>query len=209
MNDELQRTEDWFKARLGKATGSKFNDIMTGKTRAGWKNYKAQLVVERITGQRVETFKSAEMLWGTETEPLARLYYTLMTGNAVEECGFFDHGDIAAGVSPDGLVGTDGIIEIKCPNTATHLETLHTGKVPRQYIAQVQGQLWITGRQWADFVSFDPRLGLENVKIIIIRVQRDENYIKNLEGTVMDFLQEVDDEVKFVMEYGKEKNVQP
>ena len=203
-NDELQRTEDWFKARLGKATGSKFNDIMAGKTRAGWKNYRAQLVSERTTGVRQDTYKSAEMMWGTENEPLARLYYTLMTGNTVEECGFFDHGEIAAGASPDGLIGQDGILEIKCPNTATHIATLRTGKLPQQYVAQVQGQMWITDRKWADFVSFDSRLP-DNARIKVIRVARDETYIKMLEATILEFLAEVDEEVKFVTEYGKEK----
>ena len=176
---------------------------MAGKTRAGWKNYRAQLVSERTTGVRQDTYKSAEMMWGTENEPLARLYYTLMTGNTVEECGFFDHGEIAAGASPDGLIGQDGILEIKCPNTATHIATLRTGKLPQQYVAQVQGQMWITDRKWADFVSFDSRLP-DNARIKVIRVARDETYIKMLEATILEFLAEVDEEVKFVTEYGKE-----
>ncbi len=202
MNDE-QRSAAWFEARLGKATGSKFGDIMAGETRAGWKNYRAQLVLERMTGTKLETFTSAEMAWGTSTEPLARLYYTLRTGNVVEECGFFEHESMAAGASPDGLVGEDGLIEVKCPLPATHIGTLRTGKVPSQYVAQVQGQLWITGRQWADFISFDPRMP-ENAKCIIIRVPRDDGYIANLEANVKKFLFQVDEEVKFVLNYGKE-----
>lgn len=196
-----QRTIDWFQARLGKATASKFNDIMKGPRLAGWKNYRAELAAQRLTGKIEEGFTSAPMQWGIDNEPLARLHYTLRSRNTVESCGFFEHEEIAAGASPDGLIGEDGTLEIKCPNTATHIATLRTGKVPFEYVSQVQGQLWITGRKWADFVSFDPRLP-ENANLIIVHVERDETYIKELDALVRAFLLEVEEEVKFVSEYG-------
>lgn len=207
----VQRTDDWFTARLGKATASNFDKIMAGERYAGWKNYRAELVAERLTGKRYaeltgRDFTTFEMQWGTDNEPLARLHYTLMSRNQVEECGFFEHDSLSAGASPDGLIGDDGLVEIKCPNTATHIETLHKGTVPRQYVAQVQGQLWITGRKWADFISFDPRLP-ENARSIVIHVERDESYIKLMEAEITRFLQQVDEECGFVNEYGKKAMV--
>lgn len=201
-----QRSDEWYQARLGKATASRFHDIMAtgynGKPLAGWKNYRAELVTERLTGTPFETYTSGPMQWGIDNEPLARLHYLLLTGNQVEECGFFEHPELAAGASPDGLINADGSLEIKCPNTATHIETLRTGAIPKMYFAQVQGQLWITGRKRADFVSFDPRLP-DNAKIIIIPVERDDAYIEALEGKVKLFLREVEEEVEFVRNYGK------
>lgn len=204
----IQRSDEWYQARLGKATASRFADIMAtgynGKPLAAWKNYKAELVVERLTGKPTETFQSGPMLWGIENEPLAALYYTMATGNSVEECGFFNHPDIEnAGASPDRLIAPDGTVEIKCPNTATHLETLHSQEVPRMYMWQGQGQLWVTGRKWFDFVSFDPRLP-ENARLFIKRVQRDDALIEQLEGRVKQFLKEVDDEIEFVQKYKNE-----
>ena len=133
-------------------------------------------------------------------EPVARLQYELETGYSVVDTSLWLHDTIEAGASPDGLVGDDGCLEIKCPNTATHLETLRTGKLPRQYQAQVQGQMWISGRQWCDFVSFDPRLP-SNAQLFITRVDRDDLYIENLEQEIVEFLKEVDQEVEFVKNY--------
>lgn len=203
-----QRTEDWFKARLGKATASKFNVIMAGDKYAGWKNYKADLVIERITGVKTDMYQSAEMQWGTDTEPLARLVYSLMSGNEVKEVGFIEHETLAAGASPDGLIGEDGGVEFKCPNTSTHIATLRTRKVPSQYLPQVHGGMWLTGRKWWDFVSFDPRLP-ENAKIFITRVKRDEEYITKLEEQVTKFLAEVDEELNFVTNYSLLDEIQP
>jgi putative phage-type endonuclease len=198
-----QRTPEWYAARLGRATASRFNDIIA-KTRSGYAstrmNYRAELVIERLTGQRIDMYQNAAMLWGTETEPLARTTYMLTTGNFVTECGFFAHNEIAAGASPDGLVEDEGTIEIKSPNPATHIETLRLGSIPARYVPQVQGQLWITGRQWCDFISFDPRLP-ENAQLFIQRIERDDNYIASLEQEVIKFLAEVDEEVSFVQEY--------
>lgn len=198
-----QRSLDWFAARLGIPTGSRFNDIMS-RTKSGYsasrKNYAAELIIERLTGVPTETFTSTAMQWGTDNEPVARLQYSLETGNDVEETGFWRHDDLEAGASPDGLVGKDGLLEIKCPNSATHIETLFKKKLPRQYQAQVQGQMWITERKWCDFVSFDPRLP-ENAQLIIIHVERDDLYISELETEVKDFLEEVEQQVEFIKNY--------
>ncbi len=198
-----QGSEEWHEARLGRATASRFKDIMTsirsGES-AAVKNYRSELTAERLTGQREETFTSSPMAWGTETEPVARLRYELTTGNDVEECGFFAHPDIMAGASPDGLIGEDGIIEIKCPNTATHIETLRKRAIPSQYYWQVMGQLWMTDRKWCDFVSFDPRMP-ENAQFFTVRIERDEEKIKQLETAVIDFLDSVDLEVNFVKNF--------
>lgn len=198
-----QRSPEWYQARLGRATASRFSDIMA-TTRTGYgaqrKNYKAELVVETLTGQQSDFYTSAAMQWGTDNEPVARLAYSLATGNDVEETGFWVDDDIGAGASPDGFIGKDGLIEIKCPNTATHLETLERKEVPYQYRAQVQGQMWITNRKWCDFVSYDPRLP-ENAQMIIIHVERDDEYIKNLANEVEQFMLEVVEQVEFVRGY--------
>jgi putative phage-type endonuclease len=174
------------------------------RTRSGYgaqrKNYKAELVVETLTGQQSDFYTSTAMQWGTDNEPVARLAYSLTTGNEVEDTGFWLDDELGAGASPDGFVGEDGLLEIKCPNTATHLETLEKKEVPYQYRAQVQGQMWITGRKWCDFVSYDPRLP-ENAQMIIIHVERDDDYIKNLAQEVETFMMEVVEQVEFVRSY--------
>lgn len=198
-----QGTDEWHQARLGRATASRFKDVMT-KIRTGEaaarKNYKFELVAERLTGQRAENFTSPAMEWGTDNEPVARLRYELTTGNDVEECGFYAHPDIETGASPDGLIGEDGLLEIKCPNTATHIETLRRRTVPSQYYWQVQGQLWLTGRDWCDFVSFDPRLP-ENAQFFVTRIERSDKDIDALEAEIRQFLDEVELEVKFVQTF--------
>lgn len=198
-----QRTPEWFEARLGKATASRFGDIMA-KTRSGYsasrKNYMADLVIQRLTNTILESFTTAAMQYGIDQEEVARLEYALSTGNEVVETGFWVHDKLDAGASPDGFVNHDGALEIKVPNSATHLETLHTKKVPRQYVAQVQGQMWITGKKWCDFVSYDPRT-VPNAQMVIIRVERDKDYIKELELEVEKFLEEVEEQVKFVNDF--------
>ena len=199
-----QGTDEWFIDRLGRVTASNFAVIMSkgrGNTESvGRINYRAQLVSERLSGAKAETWKSAEMTWGNETEPLARLQYTLATGNDVIENGFFAHNDIMAGASPDGLVGEIGTLEIKCPNTATHIETLKKQATPTQYYWQMQGQLWMTGRDWCDFVSYDPRLPA-NAALFIKRVGRNDNDIEKLAEAVSDFLDTVDEEVNYIQNY--------
>lgn len=191
-----QGTEEWFQQRLGKVTASKIADIVF-KTKTGYSasrgNYMAQLVIERLTGVKNETFTNAAMEWGTATEPLARAAYELEKGVMVDQVSFIDHPTIgSSGASPDGLVGEDGLIEIKCPNTATHIDTMLSGQADKRYICQMQWQLAVTGRKWNDFVSFDPRMP-DNLQLFIKRVERDDEHIKELEAEVVKFLQEVDE----------------
>lgn len=158
----IQRTPEWMAARCGRVTASRVADIMrTTKSgpAASRKNYLAELVCERLTGQSAPGFESAAMAWGTECEPLARAEYEVRNIFTVEEVGFIQHPTITmAGASPDGLVGSNGLIEIKCPNTSTHIETLLSGKIDPDYLVQMGWQMECTGRAWCDFVSFDPRL---------------------------------------------------
>lgn len=196
---EIQRTDEWFAARLGKATASRIADIVA-RTKSGYSasraNYSAQLVAERLTGTVAESFSSAAMAWGTEKEPEARAAYEWETDATVTEIGFVDHPRIAmSGASPDGLVGDDGLVEIKCPNTATHIATLLGGKViPSKYEAQIQWQMTCTGRQWCDFVSYDPRLP-DEMRLFVVREKRNDALIAELEEEVSRFLAEVDETV--------------
>ena len=194
-----QGTDAWFQQRLGKVTASKIADIVA-KTKSGYStsraNYMAQLVVERLTGIKTESFTNAAMEWGTQTEPLARAAYELKNGVMVDEVAMIDHPTIQmSGASPDGLVGEDGMIEIKCPNTATHLDTLLSGEADKRYLYQQQWQMACTGRKWNDFVSFDPRMP-DNLQLFIKRVERDDELIKELEAEVVKFLAEVDEKVE-------------
>jgi putative phage-type endonuclease len=188
-----QRTEEWFAARLGKATASRVADVLakikSGES-ASRKNYKMELVVQRLTGKAGESFTNAAMEWGTEQEPFARMAYEAHTGTFVKEEGFVDHPTIEGfGCSPDGIVG-DGLIEIKCPNTANHIETVLENKAPSKYIPQMQCQMACTGAKWCDFVSFDPRVP-EDLQLFVVRVERDQEYIDSMEVEVKQFLSEV------------------
>lgn len=193
-----QGSPEWFAQRLGKVTASRVADIMA-KTKTGVSasrgNYLAQLVAERLTGQATDTFKSGAMQHGTETEPMARMAYETETGQMVTEVAMITHPTIEmAGASPDGLVGEDGLVEIKCPNTSTHIATLLADKVPSGYMAQMQWQMACTGRAWCDFVSFDPRMP-EDMQLFIKRVPRDESLIAEYEEEVVKFLAEVQETV--------------
>lgn len=190
-----QRSDEWFQARLGKVTASRVADVMA-KTKTGYSasrdNYMAQLIVERMTGKPAESFSNAAMEWGTAQEPFARAAYEVAQSVMVEEVGFVQHPSIEqAGASPDGLVGDDGLVEIKCPNTATHIETLLSQSVPAKYLPQIQWQLACTNRQWCDFVSFDPRMP-EGAQLFIKQVTIDRDYIAQMEQEVCKFLSEVD-----------------
>ena len=190
-----QGTEEWYTARLGKVTASRIVDVLakikTGEA-AARANYRAELIAERLTGKAQEGFATRQMQWGAESEPLARAAYEAETGLMVDEVGLIDHPSIAmAGASPDGLVGVDGQIECKCPDTKTHIETILSGDVPSRYVPQIQWQLACTGRAWCDFVSFDPRMPIEQ-QLFIKRVPRDDAYItETLEPEVARFLDEV------------------
>lgn len=192
-----QRSYDWIQERVGYATASRFKDVM-GRLKAGGpnqacKDYLAELVCERLTGEPVTKFSNAAMAWGTEMEPEARQAYCLKTGNHVDEVSFLKHPTMMAGASPDGIIELEGVLEIKCPNTGTHIETLTNG-MDEMHQFQIQGQLWITGYKWADFVSYDPRLP-PGLQIYIQRVQRDKQFIAELEAGVRDFLKLVDQRV--------------
>ena len=194
MTEIVQGSPEWFAIRCGKVTASRVADVVA-KTKSGPStsraNYMAELIAERLTGQPAERFSNAAMAWGTEKEPEARDAYCFYRGETVKEVGFIYHPTIEqSGCSPDGLVGDDGLIEIKSPNTATHLETLLGQMVPRKYIDQIQFQMACTGRQWCDFVSYDPRLP-ENMRLFIKRMPRDEKRIAELETEVAGFLLEV------------------
>lgn len=193
-----QGTPEWFAQRLGKVTASRIGDIIA-KTQSGpaasRKNYLAQLVTERLTGQAAESFKSSAMQHGTETEPIARMAYETETGLMVTEVAMIAHPHIEmAGASPDGLVGDDGLVEIKCPNSATHIATLMAEKAPSTYIPQMQWQMACTGRQWCDFVSFDPRMPVD-LQLFIKRVPRDNKLIAEYEAEIIKFLAEVQETV--------------
>lgn len=193
-----QNTPEWFAQRLGRVTASRVADIIA-KTQSGAaasrKNYLAQLVAERLTGQAADSFKSGAMQHGTETEPMARMAYETETGQMVTEVAMIKHPKIEmAGASPDGLVGEDGLVEIKCPNTSTHIATLMADKAPSGYMAQMQWQMACTGRDWVDFVSFDPRMP-EDMQLFIKRVPRDEKLIAEYEAEVIKFLAEVQETV--------------
>lgn len=189
-----QGSDAWLELRVGKVTASKFKDVMTNgrgdKPSATAKAYMIKLVSEILRGEPMSFFENDAMRWGTETEPQARAMYELKNNVDVKEVAFVELNEFV-GVSPDGLVGGDGLLEIKCPNTETQIKRfLDKTGLPREYEAQVQGQLWVTGREWCDFVSFDPRIDVE-ASYIQTRVYRDEEYIAELEKKVSIFVEEM------------------
>ena len=186
-----QHSAEWYAARLGKVTASRVADLMA-KTKSGYSasraNYMAELICERLTMTQADQFTNAAMQWGTECEPQARVAYEFLTDREVTETGFVLHDVIADfGASPDGLVGIDGLVEIKCPNTATHIETLLSEVIPGKYVTQMQAQMACTGRAWCDFVSFDPRMPAD-MQIWIRRVERDAAVIAEMEAEISTFL---------------------
>jgi putative phage-type endonuclease len=188
-----QKSPEWYAVRLGKVTGSQVSAVLAKRDSATRANYLSELVVERLTGQQAEFFMNDSMQWGVDTEPQARMAYESANNVLVDELGFCDHPTITNfGVSPDGLVGKDGLIEIKCPNSKTHIDTVLSKKAPSKYIPQMMAQMACTGRKWCDFVSFDPRLP-EDLQLFVVRVDRDDEYIANLEKEVSVFLAEVDE----------------
>ena len=187
-----QGTPEWLAERAGKVTASMLSNVMMAKTTAGYQNYMAQLICERLTGQPVETFKSAAMEHGNETEPQARAVYELETGNEVTECGFIQHPQIAgSGASPDGLIGADGLVEIKCPQPAKHIKNLMGGTIDKAYALQMQWQMECTGREWCDFVSFSPSFP-DHLQLSITRVERNAEAVEEIKESVIKFLADVD-----------------
>jgi putative phage-type endonuclease len=193
-----QGTAEWLLERCGKVTASRIADLMA-TTKSGWgagrANYAAQLVAERLTGCVAASFTNAAMAHGTETEPEARRAYEFFVDRDVQQVGFVPHPVIGmAGASPDGLVGDDGLLELKCPNTATHIDTLLTGSIPDKYLKQMQFQMACTGRAWCDFASYDNRLP-ERMRLYVKRVPRDDAAIADIELAIAVFLAEIDDTV--------------
>ena len=198
MSTIIQGSEAWFAQRLGRVTASRLVDVLaklkTGEA-AARANYRAELVAERLTGKAAESFTNAAMKWGTDCEPLARAAYEAEFGVLVDEVGMIQHPSIEwAGASPDGLVGADGLLEIKCPSTKTHIDTLLSGEAPSQYLPQMFWQMACTGRAWCDFVSFDPRLPVD-LQLFVKRFPRDDARIASMEMEVRAFLREVDETI--------------
>lgn len=209
MTENLEQgTEAWLQARVGKVTASRVADVVA-KTKTGWgasrANYMAELIAERLTGQPAEKFTNAAMIWGSETEPQARAAYEFFQDETVVQVGLVPHPTIKdSAASPDGYVGEDGLVEIKCPNTATHIDTLLGGSVPSKYETQMQWQMACTGRKWCDFVSYDPRLPA-NLCLFVGRVNRDDARIAELETLVREFLGEIDAKVAALSALNQEK----
>ncbi len=194
-----QGSPEWHAERCGKVTASKIVDMLA-KTKSGWgagrANYRAQLVVERMTGLVATSYQNEVMRWGIETEPQAAFAYSFYRGVDLERIGFVNHPTIAmSGASPDRLVGDDGLVEIKCPITKTHIETLLGQAIPGDYVLQMQWQMACTGRQWCDFVSFDPRMP-EDLALFVKRMERDQKQIDDITAQVIEFLAEVDTTVE-------------
>ena len=198
-----QRSDEWFSARLGKVTASKLSDVVAS-TRSGGesayrRNYRLQLVTERLTGKRTEIFVNQAMQHGIDTEDEARNFYVFKHSD-VEETGFVDHPTIKmAGASPDGLVGDDGLIEIKCRQPQNHTETLISHQIPSRYKLQMYWQMACTGRKWCDYVSYCPSFP-DELKMVVIRLEWDDKQIALLEEEVIKFLTEVEDTIKFIKE---------
>lgn len=194
----MQGTDEWFAARCGKVTASRMDDLLA-RTKSGYGasrgNYMAQLIAERLTGTPAESYTNGAMQWGTEQEPAARAAYEFYRETEVEETGFILHPVIAeSGASPDGLVGDDGLVEIKCPNTATHIDTLLTSQVPGKYVKQMLWQMACTSRRWCDFVSYDPRMP-EMLRLFVKRVEFDAEEVARMESEVLAFLTELNDKM--------------
>lgn len=190
-----QGSDEWLAVRRGKVTASRVADVIA-KTKTGYSasraNYMAELLCERLTGETQPCFMNDAMRWGTEKEPEARAAYCFRADAEVEQVAFIDHPRISmAGASPDGLIGSAGMLEIKCPLTATHLDTLASGNPAAKYITQMQWQMACAGREWCDFVSYDPRLP-ENLRFFTVRIERDDSFIEATEAEVVAFLAELD-----------------
>ena len=199
MTEDIeQRTPEWHALRAGKVTASRVADIMA-KTKSGTSasraTYMAELMSERLTGKPALKFSSRAMDWGTEYEEEARANYEVVSGNLVEGVGFVPHPTLEAGASPDGYIGVDGLIEIKCPNTSTHLDTLMSQSIPAKYVYQIFWQMECTGRTWCDFVSYDPRLP-ENLRIFVKRIERDDVRLTEIRNEVAEFINELNAKIE-------------
>lgn len=194
-----QGSTEWLSMRLGKVTASRVKDVLSkGRGSAPSKtaeSYMIELIAEVLTGESKPFFENDAMRWGTETEPQARSMYEVNNGFvSVKEVAFVEHND-QVGISPDGLIGDDGLLEIKCPNTTTQLKRALSDDYSADYKAQIQMQLWVTERQWCDFVSFDPRLDCAS-GYLQQRVERDEEYIEEMKIKVYAFVKKMNELIK-------------
>ena len=203
-----QGSDEWFAQRLGRLTASRMADVIA-RTKDGYstsrEKYMVELALERITGARQEAYSNAAMEWGTNSEPLARAAYEADTGFLVVETGMVPHPRIAmAGASPDGLVNHDGLLEIKCPQSATHVRNLCSGKPEGKYLTQMMWQMACTKRDWCDFVSYDPRMP-DGLQLMVTRIERDDKRIQQLEEEAEKFLAEVDAMVQRLLSMREER----
>jgi len=204
--DVEQGSPDWHAYRCGRVTASRVADVMA-KTKSGWgasrANYAAELIAERLTGVPATGFTSPAMQWGVDTEPKARLVYAMVQDVEVQKVGIVQHPTLSMScASPDGLVGDDGMVEIKCPTVATHIETLLGEAVPGKYVLQMQWQMACAERKWCDFVSYDPRLPGE-MQLFVRRVPFDPEVARDLAANIGQFLAEIDDKIeRLVAKYG-------
>jgi hypothetical protein len=206
--DVEQGSIQWQEQRLGSLGASQVHDVLS-KTKSGYSamraNAIARIVSERLTGVTQETFKNAAMQWGNDMEPHARTAYEFITGNKVSTVGLFKNDSlVGTHASPDGMVSFDGLIEIKCPNTATHIEMLAKENIEPKYLTQMQWQMYLTERDWCDFVSYDPRMP-DDLQLFIKRVNRDPVRIKELCEEVEKFLGEVDEMMAAIEEIRKRR----
>lgn len=196
ITDIEQGSDDWLALRLGWTTASRFKDVKAGGQGKTRKAYMYHLAAEAITGERAESYSNDYMAWGTENEPAARAMYELESGHSVHEVSFIKlDGDNKIGCSPDGLIDDCGMVEFKCPKTTTQIETFLSNKMPTGHKAQVQGQLWVSEREWCDFVSFDPRID-GAAGYFCQRQERDEEYIKELSEACYKFTDELREMIK-------------
>lgn len=196
-----QGSDEWYAARLGKVTASRAADVLTKKGSAARSNLSAQLVLERLTKTRAESFQSPSMQWGIDQEPTARLFYEAYRGVLVESVGFVQHPLIEyAGASPDGLVETKGLVEIKCPNTSTMIDIILTKKIPTNHITQMQMQMACCQKDWCDYVVFDPRMP-PKAKLFIKRINKDKTFINLMEKEIISFLKEVEINHQSILSY--------
>ena len=196
-----QGSPEWFQMRLGKVTASRVADILA-KTKTGpsasRQNYLIELAIQRTTGIIQESYSNSAMEWGVQNEGLARCAYEVNTNNFVDQVAFIDHPSIAwFGCSPDGLVSDRGLVEIKCPNSATLWEYFKAKKAPNKYVIQMQAQMAVTGKDWCDFISFDPRMP-DRSQLLIVQVPRDPEFILFMETEIKQFLSEVEVEVNLM-----------
>ena len=207
--DIKQGTQAWHDSRRGQVTASRIVDVMAkgqGITRA---KYMAELIDKLTTTEQPPSYTNAYMEWGIEQEPKARQLYEFVSGNTVEEVGYFPHPSIErSGASPDGIVTTpddQGLLEIKCPATSTHRNHLLTGKIDKRYIYQMQFQMACAEKQWCDFVSYDPRMINPNLRLSITRVERDNELIEIIETAVIEFLDEMKQQLEQLDQIGESK----